>query len=138
MGKACSKLDDNLMRFIETQKPFFVATAPLGADGQVNVSPKGWDAFNVIDEATAAYLDLGGSGIETQAHVQSSSSMFTASPTAAAGVCHSTSSRRSVTSFAAISETSPQTNGLKAAFRKTPKVSMASQASFGPTTRQVS
>ena len=70
MGKTYDKLDDTLIRFIKAQKLFFVATAPLGAAGHVNLSPKGYDAFKVIDETTVAYLDLGGSGIETQAHVQ--------------------------------------------------------------------
>jgi hypothetical protein len=70
MGKTYDKLDAKLIRFIEAQKLFFVATAPLRADGHINLSPKGYDAFKVIDESTVAYLDLGGSGIETQTHVQ--------------------------------------------------------------------
>ena len=50
---------------------FFVATAPLAADGHVNVSPKGLDGtFVVLDEHRVAYLDLTGSGIETVAHVR--------------------------------------------------------------------
>ena len=68
--KLYDKLDDRIVAFIEKQKMFFVATAPLSADGHVNLSPKGYDAFKVIDETTVAWLDLGGSGIETQAHVQ--------------------------------------------------------------------
>ena len=52
------------------QKMFFVATAPLAADGHVNVSPKGYDTFSIIDPLTVAYLDIGGSGIETLSHVQ--------------------------------------------------------------------
>jgi len=70
MGKTYGKLDDKLITFIETQKMFFVATAPLGSDGRVNVSPKGYDSFAVIDPLTVAYLDLGGSGIETLAHLK--------------------------------------------------------------------
>ena len=68
--KLYDKLDDRIVGFIEKQKMFFVATAPLSAEGHVNLSPKGYDAFKVIDETTVAWLDLGGSGIETQAHVQ--------------------------------------------------------------------
>lgn len=68
--KVYDTLDDRIISFIEKQKMFFVATAPLTADGHVNLSPKGYDAFKVIDETTVAWLDLGGSGIETQAHVQ--------------------------------------------------------------------
>lgn len=68
--KVYDKLDERIIAFIEKQKMFFVATAPLSAEGHVNLSPKGYDAFKVIDETTVAWLDLGGSGIETQAHVQ--------------------------------------------------------------------
>ena len=49
---------------------FTVATAPLGADGHVNVSPKGLDSLRVVDELTVAYLDHTGSGAETIAHVR--------------------------------------------------------------------
>lgn len=70
MGKVHDRLDDKLQAFIRAQKMFFVATAPLGGDGHVNVSPKGYDSFAILNEHEVAYLDLGGSGIETQAHVQ--------------------------------------------------------------------
>ncbi|KQN24877.1 pyridoxamine 5'-phosphate oxidase [Sphingomonas sp. Leaf33] len=53
--------------FIARQPVFFVATAAEGT--RVNLSPKGYDAFRVIDAGTVAYLDLGGSGNETQAHL---------------------------------------------------------------------
>lgn len=68
--KVYDKLDDRIISFIEKQKMFFVASAPLAEDGHINLSPKGYDAFKVIDDTTVAWLDLGGSGIETQAHVQ--------------------------------------------------------------------
>jgi len=70
MSKIYDALDDALIAFIKAQKMFFVATAPLAADGVVNVSPKGYDSLAVIDAHTVAYLDLGGSGVETIAHVQ--------------------------------------------------------------------
>ena len=70
MGKTYDKLDDALIEFIKAQKMFFVATAPLSPDGHVIVSPKGYDSFAVIDETTVAWLDLGGSGIETMAHLK--------------------------------------------------------------------
>lgn len=57
-------------RFIEEQEMFFVATAPLAEDGHVNVSPKGLESFVVLDDRRVAYIDLGGSGIETHAHVR--------------------------------------------------------------------
>lgn len=68
MGKTYAQLDDKLTAFIKAQKLFFVASAPLNPDGHVNVSPKGYDSLVVLDEKTVAYIDLGGSGIETQAH----------------------------------------------------------------------
>lgn len=70
MGKIYEKLDERLIKFIKAQKMFFVATAPMLADGHVNVSPKGYDSFAILDDHTVAYLDLGGSGIETLAHLK--------------------------------------------------------------------
>src|SRR3954453_17417166 len=49
---------------------FFVATAPLGADGHVNVSPKGLESFAVLGPRSVAYIDLTGSGVETIAHLK--------------------------------------------------------------------
>jgi hypothetical protein len=60
-----------LRAFLERQPMFFVATAPLGADGHVNVSPKGLQGtFAVLDSQHVAYLDLTGSGVETIAHLR--------------------------------------------------------------------
>ncbi|WP_422772686.1 pyridoxamine 5'-phosphate oxidase family protein [Plantactinospora sp. WMMC1484] len=71
MGKTYDRIDGRLRSFIENQKVFFVATAPLGADGHVNVSPKGLaGSLAVLDEQTVAYLDFGGSGAETVAHLR--------------------------------------------------------------------
>ena len=71
MGKVHDGIDDRLRAFIEAQQVFFVGTAPAGAEGHVNVSPKGLvDTFLVVDEHTVAYLDLTGSGVETIAHVR--------------------------------------------------------------------
>ena len=50
MGKIFDAIDDNLRAFIDEQKMFFVATAPLTPDGHINVSPKGLaGTFAVID-----------------------------------------------------------------------------------------
>lgn len=49
---------------------FFVATAPLSADGRVNLSPKGLDCFRVLSEHKVAYMDLISSGNETSAHTR--------------------------------------------------------------------
>ena len=53
--------------FISDQHLFFVATA--GAEGRVNVSPKGLDSLGVVDDNTIQWLNLTGSGNETAAHV---------------------------------------------------------------------
>ncbi len=73
MGKTFDQLNDGLLDFIAKQKLFFVATAPLSIDGHVNLSPKGYDSLVVLDSLTVAYIDLGGSGIETQAHLRENS-----------------------------------------------------------------
>lgn len=70
MGKVVESITPELREWIERQHVFFVATAPAGPDGHVNLSPKGHDTFRVLDERTVAYLDLTGSGIETVAHLQ--------------------------------------------------------------------
>lgn len=70
MGKIHEQLTDRLIRFIEDQQMFFVATAPLAGDGHVNVSPKGMDSFRILGPRSVAYLDLTGSGVETLAHVK--------------------------------------------------------------------
>lgn len=58
----------NHRAFIEKQHVFFVASAAPGT--RVNISPKGLDSLRVLDERTAVYLDLTGSGNETAAHLQ--------------------------------------------------------------------
>jgi hypothetical protein len=68
--KLHESIDGRLRTFIESQHLFFVATAPLDAEGHVNVSPKGLDTFRVVDEHTVVYLDLTGSGSETVAHLR--------------------------------------------------------------------
>lgn len=71
MGKVHDGIDARLRAFVERQPVFFVATAPSGDDGHVNLSPKGLaDTFVVLDEHTVAYLDLTASGAETIAHVR--------------------------------------------------------------------
>lgn len=71
MAKRYDGIDGRLREFIEAQHVFFVATAPSGAGGHVNLSPKGLrDTFAILDEHTVAYLDLTGSGAETAAHLR--------------------------------------------------------------------
>ncbi|MFE2378094.1 pyridoxamine 5'-phosphate oxidase family protein [Streptomyces sp. NPDC059398] len=71
MGKTHARIDGRLRTFIEEQRIFFTATAPLGGDGTVNLSPKGISgSLAVIDERTVAYLDFAGSNAETIAHLR--------------------------------------------------------------------
>ncbi len=70
MGKTLSLIDDSARRFIEAQHIFFVASAPLDANGHVNMSPKGLDTFRILGPTMVAYLDLNGSGVETIAHLK--------------------------------------------------------------------
>ena len=70
MARIYDGIDTRLAAWIEAQPMFFVATAPLAADGLVNLSPKGTKGtFRVLDEHTFAYLDITGSGVETIAHL---------------------------------------------------------------------
>jgi hypothetical protein len=71
MGKIFDVIDERLGAWISRQRMFFVGTAPSGAGGHVNVSPKGpIETLRVLDERTVAYLDLVGSGAETIAHLR--------------------------------------------------------------------
>jgi Pyridoxamine 5'-phosphate oxidase len=71
MAKVFDAIDARLSAWIARQRMFFVATAPSGDGGHVNVSPKGpIETLRVLDEHTVAYLDLVGSGAETVAHLQ--------------------------------------------------------------------
>jgi hypothetical protein len=69
--KVHERIDGRLREFIAAQPMFFVATAPSGPVGHVNVSPKGMTGtFAVLDELRVAYLDYHGSGAETTAHLR--------------------------------------------------------------------
>ena len=71
MAKVFDAIDARLAAWIARQRMFFVATAPSGDGGHVNVSPKGpIETLRILDEHTVAYLDLVGSGAETVAHLQ--------------------------------------------------------------------
>jgi hypothetical protein len=67
MGKQYDHLSSMLQDFINQQHIFFVATA--GADGRVNVSPKGMDSLRILNPNRAVWLSVTGSGNETAAHV---------------------------------------------------------------------
>ena len=71
MGRIYDRIDDHQRAWIARQPMFFVGTAPLGADGHVNISPKGpIGTLRVLDDHTVAYLDKLGSGAETIAHLR--------------------------------------------------------------------
>jgi len=60
-------------KFIMEQHLFFVGSA--GAEGLVNVSPKGMDCLRIINPNRLIWLNLTGSGNETAAHVLENSRM---------------------------------------------------------------
>jgi hypothetical protein len=67
MAQFTECLGEEHIAMIARQSVFFVATA---ADrGRINLSPKGYDTFRVLSPARVAWLDLGGSGNETHAHL---------------------------------------------------------------------
>jgi pyridoxamine 5'-phosphate oxidase-like protein len=68
MAKQLPHIDAGCRDFIARQRIFFTASAAQGA--RVNLSPRGTDAFAVLDDRTVAYLDRTGSGNETAAHLK--------------------------------------------------------------------
>jgi len=68
MGKFHDSIKPAHKEFIEKQHIFFVSTAPLSANGRINLSPKGLDCFEVLSDNKVAYMDLISSGNETSAH----------------------------------------------------------------------
>jgi hypothetical protein len=63
----CDYITEKQAGFIARQPVFFVATA--AADARINLSPKGMDCFRVLGSNRVAWLDYGGSGNETNAHL---------------------------------------------------------------------
>lgn len=70
MGKEFQEIDERMQRWIERQRLFFVSTAPLAGDGRINCSPKGLDGLRILGPRKIVYADIGGSGIETVAHLK--------------------------------------------------------------------
>ena len=75
MSQTYDSIDEGLQQWIAEQRMFFVATAPLSPDGHVNCSPKGGDTLRVLGPRELAYLEGGGSGIETVAHLRENGRM---------------------------------------------------------------
>jgi hypothetical protein len=67
MADFFASLSDQHIAFVERQPVFFVATA--AADARINLSPKGMDCFRILSPTRVAYLDVQGSGNETNAHL---------------------------------------------------------------------
>ena len=67
MAEFFDALTDDHVAMIARQPVFFVATTAEGA--RINLSPKGYDCLRVLSPTRVAWLDLGGSGNETNAHL---------------------------------------------------------------------
>ncbi len=67
MAEQFDSINKQHAAFIQQQKIFFVATA--GAEGRVNLSPKGMDSFRVLSPNKVVWLNYTGSGNETAAHL---------------------------------------------------------------------
>jgi pyridoxamine 5'-phosphate oxidase-like protein len=67
MADFFDELNERHVAMITQQPVFFVATAAEGA--RINLSPKGYDVLRILSPSRVAYLDLGGSGNETNAHL---------------------------------------------------------------------
>ncbi len=70
MGRSFESITEPMRDFVGRQHVFFVATAPSGDEGRINLSPKGYDSLRILDDRRVAFLDLTGSGAETIAHVR--------------------------------------------------------------------
>lgn len=68
--KVIDSITPEIADWIARQRVFFVASAPLSADGHVNTSPKGGEAFRILGPLEVAYQDYTGSGAETIAHLR--------------------------------------------------------------------
>jgi hypothetical protein len=63
MGQFYDEIPAFFIPWIQQQKMFWVATAPLNQSGHVNLSPKGFEGtFNIMDQRTVWYEDMSGSG----------------------------------------------------------------------------
>ena len=69
MTKVHNELTDELLSWIKNQPMYFLGSAPLSAQGHINLSPRGLDSLRVLDPNQVLILDLTGSGNETAAHV---------------------------------------------------------------------
>ncbi len=69
MAKTYPVLTAELKTWIAQQPVFFLASAPLQAEGHINLSPRGLDSLRITSDNELVILDLTGSGNETAAHL---------------------------------------------------------------------
>jgi len=67
MAKWMKTISTPIQEFIEKQQMYFVATA--AKDDKVNISPKGLESLKVLDKNRVVWLNLGGSGNETERQI---------------------------------------------------------------------
>ncbi|WP_428739080.1 pyridoxamine 5'-phosphate oxidase family protein [Sulfurimonas sp.] len=63
MGKRYDSLSEQDKTFIQDQKMFFIASASNGSE--VNLSPRGYDVFRILEDNEVIFLDYVGSGNRT-------------------------------------------------------------------------
>lgn len=69
MATVHPEIDAKMAAWIAAQPLYFNATAPLTADGHINLSPRGLDTLRVLGPREVAYLDLVGNSNESAAHL---------------------------------------------------------------------
>lgn len=70
MGVFFTEIPPDLIDWIKLQKYFLVGSAPLSAQGHVNISPRGYDCLTIVSPTSCYYVDMTGSGNETISHLR--------------------------------------------------------------------
>ena len=73
MGQRYEKLSQIDKEFIAKQHLFFIASASMGKE--VNLSPRGYDVFRVLNDYEAVFLDYAGSGNRTARDIENDGEM---------------------------------------------------------------
>lgn len=68
MGTQLKKLNKEIIKFIEKQKIFFVATTTK--DSYINLSPKGMNSLKVVNDNRVFWINATGSTNESSSHIQ--------------------------------------------------------------------
>src|SRR3954454_5268668 len=120
MADRFSSLRPDLAQWWREQPMFFVATAPSGDAGHINLSPKGYDTLRVLAADRVAYLDLTGSGVETIAHLRDNGRItlmacaFSGAPRISRIYGTGTVHERGTAEFAELSQLFPELPGSRA------------------------